>query len=420
MKNSCFFLSAKSSTIKCMNAIAAVSGGPDSMALLVWMENENLDYGVCHVNYHKRASAFRDEAIVRAWCESHGRPLLVLHPTKKEGGNFQAWAREVRYAFFGQAATMWNVNRLYLGHQQDDAIETWMIQKQRQNVVTHYGLQKESTWNGLTLCRPLLDFTKAQLEELCDRHNVAWGLDESNLEDGYLRNRLRHEKLADAPRGQRAQWLEQMEADNIILHRNHLHARTLAAQNQASRILHDPQGWMALDVLVHQKIQKHLGRKALEDMIDKLGHGALVRKESLRLQVVDDKIRLEERESIPFWIESESQLEQLCAAGYSFGSFTLRLQGQTIESFTVKQNDFPLEIRPARPGDKLTLRYGTQSVSRLLSSRRIAAIERPFYPVISGKFGVFFVSLIGCDVHHFLPEKKYFMLESNAYHRERR
>ncbi|UNT93579.1 hypothetical protein KWG61_01960 [Allobaculum sp. Allo2] len=78
---------------------AAVSGGPDSMALLWFLESRHVPYFIAHVNYHHRPSASRDEAIVRQFAAEHQKTLWILHPAVHEAGNFQAQARADRYGF---------------------------------------------------------------------------------------------------------------------------------------------------------------------------------------------------------------------------------------------------------------------------------------------------------------------------------
>lgn len=86
-----------------MRALVAVSGGPDSMALMDYLERQDVDYVVCHVNYRHRPTADRDENIVRQWCKEHNREIRVLYPVYTKG-NFEGWARDVRYQFFKDTA----------------------------------------------------------------------------------------------------------------------------------------------------------------------------------------------------------------------------------------------------------------------------------------------------------------------------
>ena len=63
--------------------IVAVSGGPDSMALLDMCRENHVDIIVAHVNYHKRKTANRDEKCVRDYCTKYKIQLKVIHPKQK-------------------------------------------------------------------------------------------------------------------------------------------------------------------------------------------------------------------------------------------------------------------------------------------------------------------------------------------------
>ena len=85
------------------NALVAVSGGSDSLALLDILKNKN-EYNLIavHVNYNYRDSALRDETIVRNYCDKNNIKLYVksLDSKNDKEGNFEDWARVIRYKFF--------------------------------------------------------------------------------------------------------------------------------------------------------------------------------------------------------------------------------------------------------------------------------------------------------------------------------
>lgn len=101
-----------------------------------------------------------------------------------------------------------------IAHQQDDHIETYLMQKQRKSIPSHYGLPFYSNRKSLTLIRPLLLWTKQELEDYCIDHQIPYGIDESNLSDDYLRNRIRHQKIEKLSLNQRQQLLYQIEIEN--------------------------------------------------------------------------------------------------------------------------------------------------------------------------------------------------------------
>ena len=115
--------------------LLACSFGPDSMALFDMLEKAGAHFVCCFINYHKRGQdSIDEENNLRNYCSKHNVPFEMLDArTIKEEGNFQEWAREVRYMFFTQMYVKYNAKGLFVAHHQDDMIETYIMQKQRKS-----------------------------------------------------------------------------------------------------------------------------------------------------------------------------------------------------------------------------------------------------------------------------------------------
>lgn len=176
--------------------IAAVSGGPDSMALLK-------KYGpnivmVAHVNYNKRPSALRDEEIVKGYCERHNIPFRALSVTDKmynkyslETSNFETIAREIRYNFFSSLTAEAGTNKVLVAHNLDDFVETALMQRQRKSMSLFYGIKPINTHHNLEISRPLINIRKQALIDFCNQYDVPYGIDETNDDDYHERNKIR-------------------------------------------------------------------------------------------------------------------------------------------------------------------------------------------------------------------------------------
>ncbi|MDR2369036.1 MAG: tRNA lysidine(34) synthetase TilS, partial [Mycoplasmataceae bacterium] len=176
--------------------IAAVSGGPDSMAMLYMCRKQIV--AVCHVNYQKRASASRDMLIVERTCEDLHIPLEKLIVTEdqykryyQKNKNFQNVAREIRYDFFIKKANKYRVDGVLIAHNKDDFLETALIQIKRKSKTLFLGIEKKSKYKNLRVFRPLLNKWKDELIVYCTKNNIPYGLDETNELDIYERNRIR-------------------------------------------------------------------------------------------------------------------------------------------------------------------------------------------------------------------------------------
>lgn len=198
--------------------LVAVSGGPDSTALLNMLRNLKCPLVICHVNYHKRKESDSEQAMIGRYAEKWHIPYHVLDTSSmKPEGNFQAWAREVRYAFFQKQYRAYRAAGLFVAHQEDDLLETYLMQKKRGGIVSYYGLKEETELLGMRVLRPLLNFTKAELEDYCRRNRLDYSIDASNLRDDYLRNRIRHCVVEKMSSSDRAALRKEIDENNALL-----------------------------------------------------------------------------------------------------------------------------------------------------------------------------------------------------------
>jgi tRNA(Ile)-lysidine synthase len=197
--------------------VIAVSGGPDSMALLDLCFKQGMAFEVVHVNYHKRDTAIRDQSIVENYCKERSIKVHVFHALDLEG-NFQMAAREYRYEKCRSVILSSHADGMMVAHHKDDDLETYLFQKQRNSCVTWYGLRTEIEMKGVRLVRPLLSLSKKDLIAYCEMNNIPYGMDESNFSPDYARNRIRNN-------------LEQMSKEQIEayhIEKNELNSERLA------------------------------------------------------------------------------------------------------------------------------------------------------------------------------------------------
>ena len=173
--------------------ILGVSGGPDSMALLDAARVCGVHVVVAHVHYHQRARANRDYALVESNCQKHTIPFYGFHAPKFRKGNFQERARKYRLTCFRAVVRQCRGEGVLLAHHQDDVLETFLFQKDRQSLVELFGIQASVRLRGLRIDRPFLNVTKSQLIEYCRENGIDYGVDESNASVRYTRNRYRLE-----------------------------------------------------------------------------------------------------------------------------------------------------------------------------------------------------------------------------------
>ncbi|MCV3728493.1 tRNA lysidine(34) synthetase TilS [Ureaplasma miroungigenitalium] len=175
--------------------VAAVSGGPDSMAMLDMYRKQIK--AVCHVNYHMREDSDNDMQIVEEYCHKYNIECYILHVDNNvldkfsHINNFQAKARAIRYAFFAQIAREKNIDTVIVAHNQDDFLETAYMQKQRESKALFYGIRERVIINNVLIYRPVLKLRKSTLLRYCEEHDVQYAIDETNFKDIYERNQVR-------------------------------------------------------------------------------------------------------------------------------------------------------------------------------------------------------------------------------------
>ena len=193
--------------------VIACSFGPDSMALLNAAIKEKLNIVVAHVNYRKRDAAVYEQQALSKFCDDRNIKIYVLDLLgQKATGNFQDWARKVRYVFFKEVAEKEQADCVLVAHNEDDLIETYLMQKSRGNFVKNYGISEENVIFGVKISRPLLHYSKQDLQDYDDENGVPYSIDESNLTDQYERNKIRHNIVQKMSKQERQNMLKEIES----------------------------------------------------------------------------------------------------------------------------------------------------------------------------------------------------------------
>jgi tRNA(Ile)-lysidine synthase len=172
--------------------VLGVSGGMDSMVMLHAIKAAGYTVLVAHVNYGLRGEdSLLDERLVKAYCEQSGIECLVWRPvhftTDMKG--IQEKARNERYAFFEKLLTERSFDRIAVAHHADDQAETIAMQFFRGGRLK--ALRGMSHISHL-IVRPMLRYLREDIEKYALHYGVLWREDVSNLEEKYLRNKMRN------------------------------------------------------------------------------------------------------------------------------------------------------------------------------------------------------------------------------------
>ena len=204
--------------------LIGLSGGADSVALLLMLLDEGAQLAAVHVNHGLRgADSDGDEAFVRELCGQHGVPLYVYRADPPENPG-EGWAREVRYGFFRQAMKASGADALVLAHHRDDQAETLLLHLLRGAGLNGLkGMSFSAEVEGMCIRRPLLTFSRESLRAYLMQKGQPWREDASNADHRYLRNAIRHEllplmeRLAPGAAARMAQMALLLQEDDAVL-----------------------------------------------------------------------------------------------------------------------------------------------------------------------------------------------------------
>jgi len=178
--------------------VLAVSGGPDSMALMriaaeLRAAGELVPVAVATVDHRFREGSRSEAETVAGWARACGFPHEILAWTdEKPRTGLQEAAREARYGLLAGFAREIGASHLLTAHTRDDQAETVLMRLSRGSGVGGLaGMRPETRRNGVTLARPFLGLAKAQLVAICKAHGWPFLEDPSNLDPRFARSRWR-------------------------------------------------------------------------------------------------------------------------------------------------------------------------------------------------------------------------------------
>ena len=210
--------------------IVALSGGADSVALLLILRAIGIRVHAAHCNFHLRGEeSDRDEQFCADLCQRLDVPLHRIHFDTQAYAqlhkvSIEMAARELRYRYFAQLARDICAEGICVAHHKDDNVETLLLNLLRGSGVD--GLAAIAPKNG-NILRPLLCIDRKQILAYLKEKGQAYVTDSTNLEDDALRNKIRHhvipllESLNPAAReniAQTARYIRQAKQtiDNIL------------------------------------------------------------------------------------------------------------------------------------------------------------------------------------------------------------
>lgn len=368
--------------------LLACSFGPDSMALFDMLLKEGYKFSVAHVNYHLRKESNEEESKLRDFCVEHNIGIYVRDVNEVLGeSNLEMKCREIRYNFFISVMKENKFDALLVAHQEDDLIETYLMQKRRKNLVNYFGIKEISYFSDIEIIRPLLRYRKEELMMYCRMFNVPYAIDKTNLEDHFLRNQIRHSVVEKLSPLERKDILSEIDQANEKLSQIFI---TISKIND-NKI----DSYLRLNYVEFLYAIVALGRKLKPDFIVSKKQGEELRKvlESNKPNIalnVDGLCFFKEYDVLGFreFDENLDYFYDMVEPGildtpYFFLDFTVDSSNRN-----VKEDDYPLVIRNAHKDDEYEISGYKKELRRLFIDWKMPESARNRWPIIVNKDGI--------------------------------
>ncbi|HEU4685720.1 MAG TPA: tRNA lysidine(34) synthetase TilS [Nitrospira sp.] len=422
---------------KGQHLLVAVSGGPDSTALLVLLirlaSRWALRLTAVHVNHGLRGNeSDGDEKFVSDFCKARQIPLVVLRPPlRKQRGrtSIQEAARLARYRGMKQLAADIGADRIVLGHTANDQVETmlmWMLRGAGLSGLSGMPFIRE----GL-IVRPLLACTKDALLAFLDEEHLAYRNDSSNAMGRYHRNRLRSE-LWPVVAGMAPAAIKILQRQADLLCEDERHLDHLAQQEWARLVTVrdgggcrlDRPGFAALSIAMQRRVLRMLlqrhhseGRAASLNVVEMARRFCLTGRPSSSLQLgsmvlmsagdaitgdaptpsIPDPVELIVPVTVPStvrWPRTGAQF-RVQLLGRLEAESLLGQRAKSVGIFDADRASAPLHLRTWRPGDRMCpagMEGKSKKLQDLFTDSKIAGRERERFPVLEGPQGILWVA----------------------------
>ncbi len=275
-------------------AVAGISGGADSVCLLLvlleWKRQYGLELAVVHVNHGIRPEAGEDARFVQELCEAHGIPFYlretdVRRLALEQKCSEEEAGRSFRYQAFYETAKELGAGRIAVAHNLNDQGETML-----------FHLFRGTGLKGLAgilpvrdgIIRPLLCVERREIEQYLEEKGQNYCRDATNEEDIYARNRIRHHILSYAEQELAPGCVRHMgrTAELLAETEDYLERQTFAALEQCveggfaqedagnSRVSESVLSSYVLDRNAFLKFHPAVGRRMLHLLLRRLSPGA--------------------------------------------------------------------------------------------------------------------------------------------------
>lgn len=367
--------------------LLACSFGPDSMYLFNQLFQSGYSFDVAHVNYHLRDESNDEERLLRKFCKEHLINLFVFDNKEKIEKNIEAKCREIRYHFFQELYEENRYDALLVAHNEDDLIETYLMQKRRKNLVNYYGIAQETIILGMKVVRPILDKSKKNIVEFNNQNRIPYCIDKTNLLPIYERNVLRLNVVSKFSNVERKNVLEEIKKENETL--QNIHKKILKIDNELDQIISLSD--IELAYFINYKV-KEINTKFVitYKQIKTIREELLSNKDYIDIYVCKNNLLILKDKQHLFFIDVRKlSFEPFVISKPCIVDNDLLFADLLIESEkrSIHSEDYPITVRPAISGDKYKIKDYYVSIRRLFIDWKVPKHLRKLWPIFVNKDG---------------------------------
>jgi len=185
------------------SVVVAVSGGPDSVAMLYTLDSLRSRFGfkihIAHLDHKMRKDSKRDVRFVERLAKKLNLPITIKKINVcalAKGDSIEQVARRVRFNFLFDVARSIRTKKIALAHTKDDQVETVLMRLIRGTGLYGLGgILPVREIDGFTIIRPLIELRKEDVIKFLKKIKIKAMLDKTNLDTKLLRNRIRKELI---------------------------------------------------------------------------------------------------------------------------------------------------------------------------------------------------------------------------------
>ena len=386
--------------------VVAVSGGPDSMALLHLLLNirEKIKINIvcAHVNHNKRKESDDEKVFVEEYCKRNNVYFEYMKIKEYGSGNFHSEARDIRYKFFKDVMKKYNSRLLFTAHHGDDLIETILMRIVRgSNLKGYSGFSKITDLGSYKIVRPLIFYTKSEILEYDILNKIPYVIDSSNNEDDYTRNRYRHVVLPFLKNEDANVHEKFLSFSEILSEYDSFFDSYLSSKQFYDNGILDINLFLGEDELIQRRIIESVLRDVYKDDLSLVNshHVSLISdlikndKPNVSIELPNgfsaikeyDKVSFKKNASINYdydvLLERVTLLpngRSICFIDYEDGN------GNDVCRLDSSELKLPLHVRNKKNGDKIFVKNlnGSKKVKDIFIEKKVSFDERRLWPVV--------------------------------------